>query len=60
MTTKNWHAIAQGQGLEIPAPDWDRIVPALDALELAFRPLVDRLPPELEPSYRFDAGESDK
>jgi len=55
--TKDWRALAQARGLEIPAAELDRIAPALDALEQAFRPLAERLPPELEPSFLFRAEE---
>lgn len=55
--TKNWQAMAQARGLEIPAAEWDRIAPALDALERAFRPLAAHLPPELEPPLLFRAEE---
>jgi len=57
VTTNNWQAMAQARGLEIPAAELERIAPALDALEQAFRPLADRLPPELEPSFLFRAEE---
>ena len=42
--------IAKAGGLEIPAGDFDRIAPPLDALEAAFRPLVEDLPYDLEPA----------
>ena len=51
--TKKWQAIAHAHGLEIPDAEWDRIAPALEALEQALRPLVADLPPELEPSFVF-------
>ena len=60
MATKGWRDIAKAQGLEIPASDWERIVPALDALEQTSRPLAGRLPPELEPSICFKADEADE
>lgn len=57
---KDWRAIAKASGVEIPAPDLDRIAPPLDALEAAFRPLVKDLTPDVEPSVEFrmeeDAG----
>jgi hypothetical protein len=57
---KDWKAIAKASGIEIPAEDLDRIVPPLDALEAAFRPLVKDLAPDVEPSVEFrmeeDAG----
>jgi hypothetical protein len=57
---KDWQAMAQARGLEIPAGEWGRIGPALDALEEVFRPLAARLPPELEPALVFRAGEADE
>jgi len=57
VTTNNWQAMAQARGLEIPAAEWGRIAPALDALEQSFRPLAAHLPPELEPSFVFRAEE---
>ncbi len=42
--------IATAAGLAIPAAELDRIVPPLDALEAAFRPLVEDLPYDLEPA----------
>jgi len=57
VTVKDWQEIAQARGLEIPAGEWDRIGPALDALEAAFRPLAAAIPPELDPAPVFAAGE---
>jgi hypothetical protein len=54
---KNWKAIAQANGFEIPEPDLDRIAPALDALELAFRPAVTQLPDDALPAVTFCAEE---
>jgi len=54
---RDWRLIAKARGLEIPAHELDRIVPPLDALETAFRPLVEGLPPELEPATEFRIGE---
>ncbi len=46
---KNWKAIAEASGLEIPAAELDRIVGPLSSLENSFRPLVQDLEPDLEP-----------
>ncbi len=46
---KNWKAIAEAGGFDIPAAELDRLVEPLRALESQFRPLVRNLPPELEP-----------
>jgi len=47
---RDWKAIAQATGLEVPQEDWNRIAGPLDALEEAFRPLAKELPFDLEPS----------
>jgi hypothetical protein len=52
---KNWKQIAEGSGLDIP--DLERIAPALDALEAAFRPLAGAIPHDAEPSLVFRAGD---
>jgi len=54
---KDWKAVAQARGLDIPAPELDRILPPLDALEEIFRPLVRNLTPDLEPAFAFRAAE---
>ena len=46
---KNWKAIAEAGGFEIPAAELDRLVEPLRTLEKKFRPLVENLEPELEP-----------
>ena len=51
---KDWKKIADASELQIPEADFDRITPALDSLEKAFRPLVESLPSALEPTYIFD------
>jgi hypothetical protein len=50
---KNWKQIADGNDLRIPEPDLNRIVPALDALEAAFRPLTKIIPDDIEPAITF-------
>ncbi len=50
---KNWKIIAETNELRIPAPDLERITPALDALEAAFRPLVKNIPDDVEPAVSF-------
>ncbi|HZT30016.1 MAG TPA: hypothetical protein VFA33_09045 [Bryobacteraceae bacterium] len=54
---KDWKKIASGNGLNIPEPDLDRIVPALDGLEAVFRPLAAKLPADVEPAVIFRAEE---
>jgi hypothetical protein len=47
---KNWIKIAEGSGAAIPETDLAQIIPALDALEAAFRPLVKTIPDDVEPA----------
>jgi hypothetical protein len=42
--------LAKAGGLDIPATDAGRIAQALKALDEVFRPLVQNLPPDLEPA----------
>jgi len=51
---KNWKQMAEAAGLEIP--DMERITPALDGLEAAFRPLVKTIPHDVEPALIFLAA----
>ena len=51
---KNWKLMAEAAGLDIP--DMDRITPALDGLEAAFRPLVEKIPHDVEPALIFRAA----
>lgn len=46
---KDWTAIAKASGL--PAADIQRAVPPLEGLEAAFRPLAQRLTPDMEPAF---------
>jgi len=57
--TKDWKIIARASGLTIPAADVDRIAPALDALETAFRPLARTLGPEADLAVVFQADVED-
>jgi len=57
--TKDWKKIARASGLTIPAADVDRIAPALDALETAFRLLVRAIGPETDPAVVFRADTED-
>jgi len=54
---KDWRTIAQAHGLSLSPSELDRITPALDTLEEAFRPLIRDLTPELEPCVEFSASE---
>jgi hypothetical protein len=57
---KNWRALAEAYGLDLPASQLDRIAPPLDALEEAFRPLVRDLTPGIEPAVAFSADEDEQ
>ncbi len=46
----DWRGIAQARRHPLTEAELDRIVPVLDALEAAFRPLADALPDETEPA----------
>jgi hypothetical protein len=56
---KDWKKIAQASGLSIPGAEADRIAPALDALEAAFRPLVATIAPEEDLAVVFRAAKED-
>ena len=50
---KNWTALAEASGLDIPDREMERLIEPLNALEQAFRPLVNNLPPDLEPAITY-------
>lgn len=54
---KDWKKIASGHSLDIPGEQLEKIAPALDSLEAAFRPLVASIPPEIEPAITFRIAE---
>ena len=56
---KDWKAVAQASGLEIPPADMDRVADPLNALEAAFRPLVKDLPFDLEPATVFHSEDGE-
>ncbi len=53
---RDWKKIAEAESFEIPPADMERIVPVLDGLEAAFRPLVTGIPHEVEPAVIFRAA----
>jgi hypothetical protein len=64
---RNWKQIAAALAPEIPEADLARVIPALDALEAVFRPLMHRAPHETEPAYimlvtnaQSEPGDEDK
>ena len=52
---KHWKQLADSAEMSIPA--MERIIPALDALEAAFRPLVKTIPYDVEPALSFRAAD---
>lgn len=50
---KDWKLIVKGHGLDISDSELERIEPALDALEAAFRPLTEQIPIQLDPVIVF-------
>lgn len=53
---RNWKKIAEVEGFEIPEAELERMIPVLDGLETAFRPLVKGIPHDVEPAVRFEAA----
>jgi len=53
----DWVSIINARKLDIPAQDVERVTKPLDALEKSFRPLVQDLSADLEPSTTFQAEE---
>lgn len=51
--TRDWKAVARALAPDIPEAEVERIAPALDALETAFRPLAAEIPHETEPAVLF-------
>jgi len=45
--------MAKALGLDISEQEIDRLKPALDSLEAAFRPLTAEIPGEVEPALIF-------
>jgi hypothetical protein len=54
---KDWKSIAKANGLDLSPQELDRIAKPLGTLDEAFQPLVQDLPPDLEPSFEFRTGE---
>jgi hypothetical protein len=49
--TRDWKAAAAAFAPGMPAEQLEKITPSLDGLEAAFRPLLAKLPLEIEPAY---------
>jgi hypothetical protein len=56
---RNWKLIAAANRFDIPEDELNAILPVLDAIEAAFRPLVKKIPVETEPAFVLpvDRGE---
>ena len=50
---KDWNLIVKAHGFDITEEEVARFQPTLDALEAAFRPLLQQIPLELEPAVIF-------
>jgi len=57
--SKDWKQIARLSALDIPPPQLDGIARTLEALEAAFRPLAQSIPPDAEPAAIFQAAPED-
>lgn len=49
----DWKTLATARCPDIPPDAVARIVPSLEALETAFRPLAEKLMPDVEPAVTF-------
>jgi hypothetical protein len=56
---RNWKAIAEARGIDIPAENLERTIAPLEEMEEIFRSLVSDLTPESEPAFEvhLEAGE---
>lgn len=56
---RDWKALANAQGVKIPAGDLDRMVAPLNEMDDIFRSLLPSLEPEIEPAFelRLEASE---
>ena len=50
---RDWNLIASGIAPEIPAPELERVINVLQALETQFAPLRQSLPHDTEPAVIF-------
>jgi hypothetical protein len=51
--SRDWNLIANGIAPEIPAPELEKVVSVLQALEKQFAPLRQGLPHDTEPALVF-------
>jgi len=52
----DWTALARARGLDIPAEALEQITPSLEALEAAFRPLLQKIEFSAEPAITLSEG----
>lgn len=52
-----WTAIANARGLDLSPAELDRIASVLGQMESVYRPLVQELTPQVEPSTEFQIPE---
>jgi hypothetical protein len=57
---RNWKLVAAGLDAGLSEAEVERIAPALDALEAAFRPLAAALDYEAEPAVTFEASPEER
>ncbi len=50
---KDWKLMVKANGFDISDQEIERFQSTLDGLEAAFRPLIQRIPLELEPAVIF-------
>ena len=56
----NWKALAHAAGLGTDPDSLEQIAKPLERIEAVFRPLVENLPPELEPACTFHPEDHDE
>jgi hypothetical protein len=57
MTMTEWTAIAKARGLDLSPAELDRASSVLGQMEQVYRPLVQELTPQVEPSTEFHIPE---
>jgi hypothetical protein len=57
---QNWKLIAAAGRFNIPDEELNRIIPVLDAIESAFRPLIKKIPVETELAFVLPGGSRER
>lgn len=57
---RDWQTLARVLAADVPAEQIEKVTPSLDALEVAFRPLLERLTDTVEPAICFVARGTEK